>query len=168
MKMLMANTQSKCIPYAEDCHRLTNTNAAVATGGAGQRGGRKGCAPCPAPAPAPVPSALPAGSGTCGPRAPRAAVPVPPCTPRAGQSWSTLRSPEEPRGALTLSPLRRAEHCPRKAIGSRIHQRGRGMTAINPSCESSPQEHEVQGNDLRIIHRNPARTQNAWWKPKGN
>lgn len=30
----MANTQSKCIPYAEDHHRLTNTNVAVATEGA--------------------------------------------------------------------------------------------------------------------------------------
>lgn len=33
MKMLMANTQSKCIPYAKDRHRLTNTNVALATAG---------------------------------------------------------------------------------------------------------------------------------------
>lgn len=29
----MANTQSKCIPYAKDCHRLTCTNVALATAG---------------------------------------------------------------------------------------------------------------------------------------
>lgn len=29
----MANTQSKCIPYAKDRHRLTNTNVALATEG---------------------------------------------------------------------------------------------------------------------------------------
>lgn len=33
MKTLMATTQSKCIPYAKDRHRLANTNAALATKG---------------------------------------------------------------------------------------------------------------------------------------